>query len=235
MSTNWWLYGRYLIMEPMIKGIRILDVGCGNGFLSGRLARKGFEMVSLDISKKALVAINNLQITNNTKRINLILADAQSIPLRNDVFDSVIHTDVLEHLVNDEKALDEIYRVLKPDGIGVISVPTLKFLFSEFDKQIGHYRRYDRTEVEVKLKKRGFNIISLRYWNTFSIPIVFILRKILRKESSISNLVKPSSLKDSIFKNIVRIEKILSFPFGLSIIIQINIKNKKEMGLCIEQ
>lgn len=126
MNTNWWLYGRTLIIEPMVKGKQVLDVGCGSGFLSIRLAQRGFELTCLDISKKALAAIKNLQGIERTRsRMDLILGDAQWLPLRNDLYDSVICTDVLEHLAKDEKALEEIFRVSKLEGISIISVPTL--------------------------------------------------------------------------------------------------------------
>lgn len=141
----------------MIQGKRVLDVGCGSGFMSVRLA---------------------------------------------------------------QKALEKIYRVSKPQGISVIAVPTLKFLWSRFDKHMGHLRRYDKVEVERKLERKGFHIESLRYWNTCSLPWIFIMRKILKKESSLSSLVKPSRLTNSIFNAIINIEKALRFPIGLSIIVR---------------
>lgn len=64
--------------------------------------------------------------------------------------------DVLEHLEKPKDLLAEVYRVLKPGGICLVTVPAHEWLFSNFDANIGHYRRYSRKNLLCSLDGAGF-------------------------------------------------------------------------------
>ena len=96
---------------------RVLDVGCGTGFLSTILAELGFEVFAIDISKEMLKIAKSkakgLYITFES-------GDAEALPFRDKTFDAVVERHVLWTLTNPEKAIEEWVRVLKDDGVLVL-------------------------------------------------------------------------------------------------------------------
>jgi 2-polyprenyl-3-methyl-5-hydroxy-6-metoxy-1,4-benzoquinol methylase len=104
------------------KRTLILDVGSGVGDLALEFFLKGMyaEYILLDIDRDAILESKYALKNFNTK---FILADAQNLPLKSEVFEMVICSEVLEHLPDDTKALQEMSRVLHKQGVMVISVP----------------------------------------------------------------------------------------------------------------
>ena len=74
------------------------------------------------------------------------------------------------------KAIKEFYRVLKNNGILILTVPAINFLFGKHDKALHHFRRYSKRELENKIKEIGFKIEKISYWNIFLFPAVFLYR-----------------------------------------------------------
>lgn len=94
----------------------ILDIGCGEGEKIEYLqqVKTTSEILGLDISKGVLINSHNR-----------VCADAQYLPFRSNVFDSIICSEVLEHVPNPELAVKEIHRVLKHKGMAFFSTPIL--------------------------------------------------------------------------------------------------------------
>ena len=130
----------------------LLDVGCASGYGSKKYAEKVKSVIGIDNDVKLIANASMLY-----SDINFVVADLAKIPFKDNSFDAVAATDVIEHLPDDKATLDEIYRVLKKEGIVIISVPH-KGLFGFLDQD---------------------NIIRVvfRYC-----PFVFNLLKLFRKE-----------------------------------------------------
>ena len=96
---------------------RVLDVGCGTGFLSTILAELGFEVFAIDISKEMLKIAKS-----KAKGLNITFksGDAEALPFGDKTFDAVVERHVLWTLTNPEKAIEEWVRVLKDDGVLVL-------------------------------------------------------------------------------------------------------------------
>jgi len=96
-------------------GKRVLDVGSGNGYVLSKYAAEGAEVCGIDITQSAIdlciKRFEYLQLKGNFQ-----VADAQHIPFPDNTFDCVFSMGVLHHVPDTQKAIDEIYRVLKPDG-----------------------------------------------------------------------------------------------------------------------
>lgn len=99
-----------------LKGLKILDVGCGGGLLSEEFARQGAMVTGIDISEPALIIARKHALLNNLN-IEYKIGSAEEIPVSNDKFDIVICADCLEHVNNLEKVISEISRVLNAGGI----------------------------------------------------------------------------------------------------------------------
>jgi len=132
--------------------------------------------------------------------------------------------DVLEHIKDDEGTLKKINKNLEKNGYLLILVPAFQSLYSLHDKLNHHYRRYGKKELITKLKKSGFKIEKITYWNFFLFPVAAIL-KILKKnskneDSDISETPEPIN---SFFKFLLHVEnKIIqqkiSLPVGISLV-----------------
>jgi ubiquinone/menaquinone biosynthesis C-methylase UbiE len=96
-------------------GKKVLDVGSGNGYVLSKYAAEGAEVFGIDITQAGIDLCRKrfeyLQLNGNFQ-----VADAQDIPFPDNTFDCVCSMGVLHHVPDTQKALDEIYRVLKPGG-----------------------------------------------------------------------------------------------------------------------
>jgi SAM-dependent methyltransferase len=77
-------------------------------------------------------------------------------------FDTIVYVDVLEHIEDDRVELARAFERLRPDGRVIVLAPAHALLFSEFDRQVGHHRRYDRGSLAA-LAPPGTRLLALRY------------------------------------------------------------------------
>lgn len=122
------VYQKYMTLEKWADRLRsknvglVLDFGCGTGTVTLALSKRNIPVVSLDASlgmlKKTEEKINQLGY-----KAHLVLGDGENLPFRDKIFDSVICQGVLHHIPGIEKALKEISRVLKNNGIVFFSEP----------------------------------------------------------------------------------------------------------------
>lgn len=120
---------RRIVEELELKdGDKVLEVGCGNGYylnLLNRLSQK-IELVGVDNDEHAL---KDAKQFINDKKVKLILADANKIPLKSLSFDKVVFSEVIEHIEDQQKVLSEIHRVLKPNGLMVLTTCNIDYPF----------------------------------------------------------------------------------------------------------
>lgn len=143
LAVNW---KRYLAsrIRPFLAG-DVLEVGAGLGanvpyFFSQEIST----WTSLEPDPQLCELYNSNQtagkIPSNCRLIQGTLATLKD----SEHFDSIIYIDVLEHIENDRHEFESAYNRLKPNGHLVVLCPAHNFLFSPFDKAIGHFRRYNK-------------------------------------------------------------------------------------------
>ncbi len=164
---------------PLSAGSRVLDIGCGRGFYLKTLSLLdlNLDIYGVDLNQEYLKKASRIL---KDKKIHLVESDAAKLPFQGNYFDSVIASEILEHIPDDGKALVEIYRVLKPGGKAVITVPNrnypflwdpLNWILERFFKVhipaniwwlagiwADHKRLYLAKELKDKLRKAGFEI-----------------------------------------------------------------------------
>jgi 2-polyprenyl-6-hydroxyphenyl methylase/3-demethylubiquinone-9 3-methyltransferase len=96
------------------KNIKILDVGCGGGFLSNALAKNSFAVTGIDMSEDSLRIAKE---HDETQSVVYQVADAYKLPFANESFEVVTAMDFLEHVEDPEAVVKEISRLLKPGGL----------------------------------------------------------------------------------------------------------------------
>jgi SAM-dependent methyltransferase len=175
-ANYWWhVNKRQLVLKFLgsqdISKNRILEVGCGGGFLSSLLSRAGANVVATDMSINATQSVKDRGVTKS-----LSFDAGQSWPFKDYSFEVVIMLDVIEHIEDDIACLQEARRVLCRGGTALLTVPAHQFLFSSWDKVVGHYRRYSKSLIRLVLRDVGFQPILISYYNTLSFLPALILR-----------------------------------------------------------
>lgn len=179
------------------NGDKILEVGCGRGFY-GYIIGTFFPKISyigIDINEEHL---RIAKVFAKAPNVNFRKINATKLPFADKVFDKIICTEVLEHIENDRQAISELYRVLKPHGTAVITVPNKNYPFlwdpinwvleRFFHTHIPshvlwfagiwayHVRLYGEDELLEKVKKQGFKVSSVARTTHFCLPFAhFIL------------------------------------------------------------
>ena len=104
-----------LSLSPSLKGLDVLEVGCGAGDFAIHLSKLQSIVTAVDFSAKAIEIAQEKSKAQN-QSVNFQVADAQSLPFASNSFDLIFSCECLEHVPDPQKALNEFYRVLKPSG-----------------------------------------------------------------------------------------------------------------------
>jgi len=91
-----------------------------------------------------------------------VVADSMKLPFRSESFSHVISSEVLEHLEDDRKALDEIARVIKLSGVFIVTFPHRRFYFANDDRFVQHFRRYELSDMKDRIKESGLNPVLVK-------------------------------------------------------------------------
>jgi SAM-dependent methyltransferase len=228
--SHFWFAAKLNLIENLLEEVffneksdkSILDIGCGTGTELDILNKFG-QVTALDTNQTALDLIKQ-------KGSSVILADIEKFILPKNSYDAVCCFDLLEHLANDEKVLKNIFQSLKNNGYLLFTVPAFKFIFSTHDLALKHQRRYNKKDIDNKLKSSGFTIISLGYWNTVLFPIEVVARlfkkllyiKLFKQPGYQSDAKSINPLVNKFLFSILNLENKLinygiKFPFGLSL------------------
>ncbi|HWZ77575.1 MAG TPA: class I SAM-dependent methyltransferase [Candidatus Sulfotelmatobacter sp.] len=155
---------RYLELRP---GERILDVACGSGYWTRKLAAAyGCTAVGIDLSEREIATAQRHHSGTNC---TYLLSPAESLPVPTASFDKVISVCALEHFSSDTTALKEMARVLRPNGILGLSVDSMSGPFvtegyREWHAQEHFVRNYyDLDSIRTKLEHAGFQLLEHRY------------------------------------------------------------------------
>ena len=145
----------------------ILDVGCGNGKVSLRVAKRAKIVYGVDIAKSALKNIKKKPKNLIFRRMNI-----ENLRFRQDFFDKIVCVETLEHVLNPKKAIKELRRVLKRDGYLVLTYPTVNTtIIKKIEIKIGitknfpvseHLTEWDYDRLIDEMRKSGFKLISAK-------------------------------------------------------------------------
>jgi ubiquinone/menaquinone biosynthesis C-methylase UbiE len=149
------------------KGDRICNVACGSGVYCIGLAQIGCEVYGVDISEQSIAMAKAISKRQNC---HFEVADAEALPFESESFNKVVCVCSLEHFENDEQALNEMNRVLKKNGIIVLSVDSFTYkgikkdLLEKHRKDHHVVNYYTFSSLAEKMKTQGFTVEKYRYF-----------------------------------------------------------------------
>ncbi len=138
---------RYVDMHGL-KGKKLLDIACGTGVLTEQFVRMGADVTAVDLTPKA-VELTKKRLELYDLKANVVEGDAQKLPFPDHTFDYVCAWGCLMHMPETEKAISEIYRVLKPGGKGIAMMYHRNSVHLRYCIQLGRgilrgkYLKYD--------------------------------------------------------------------------------------------
>ena len=152
----------------------ILEIGSSSGYLLRDIKEKFPDnyIIGSDCIPEPLEKIAKFR-----SDIPLIQMDLVNCPLPDNCVDIVIALNVLEHIEEDEKALRQIYRILKPGGVAVIEVPANQDLYDFYDEELKHFRRYELMDLLKMSENTNFFILKGSHLGFILYPFFFLIKK----------------------------------------------------------
>ena len=190
-----------------------LEIGAGIGNISSFFTHLQ-ELTLTDFDQSLVEKLNKR--FQSKKNIKAEVLDIQKdFSKVRTTFKTVYSVNVLEHLKDDEKALRNIHNMLDSKGKVVLLVPAKRFAYTNLDKDLGHYRRYEKKELVDKLEKAGFKVKEVSFFNAAGLASWIIRDKISNGES-----LKPYQVKlfDMVVPLLRRLEPKKIMPIGISLI-----------------
>jgi len=208
---NHWIFEQ---IAPAL-GRRIIEIGSGTGNITHFLSTEGRQVVATDVVpayRRELQSIFSDHSNVSVGKFDLTApAPAEYLA---DPFDTVVCLNVLEHVEDDLFALDQMREVLADDGSLALLVPAHRILFGEFDRAVGHFRRYERRELSDKLDRSGFKVIDMKFFSMLATLPWLLNGRLLKRDylpagqANLANKLVP----------LLKLERLIGPPFGLSLI-----------------
>lgn len=148
------------VLERDYKRKTLLDIGTGQGYIAVEMAKLGMHVIACDLSDKAIENLYKYKKQYNLKSIDLLVSNAEEIPLKENSVDYIVCNALLEHLPNEQKAITNWKKILKKNGKVFITVPlSLRYVWPFlwpvtmlYDRRLGHLRRYDAGSLKRKFQ-----------------------------------------------------------------------------------
>jgi SAM-dependent methyltransferase len=224
---HWWYLGMEHITCRMLErylprdraSLKILDAGCGTGAVMKYLYPYG-TVTGFDFSAEAL------RFSQKRAHMRLARASVLEIPFVSNHFDLIVSFDVIcETGVNDEQALLEFRRILKPGGLAMLRLPAYDWLRGKHDVATHISHRYTRGEIKAKLNRSGLTPVRLSYANMLLFPVAVAKRlseRLLSPGQTGSDLTLDPGPLNGTLRSILSAEAPLvnavGLPFGLTVV-----------------
>jgi SAM-dependent methyltransferase len=225
-ERHWWYRGRRRIIAELMRrlelpaDVEILDAGCGSGRNMVDLARlgtvTGIEIADLSYARALERGVGEV-----------VRGSITELPLPDARFQVAVCLDVIEHIEDDLRALRELYRVVRPGGTLLVTVPAYQWLWSEHDVINHHKRRYTRRTLSAVAAQAGWETVWTTYFNGLLLPVAIAHRRLSRPkhlvDEPVSDLERTPERLNALLEWPLRFEAWLigrgwRIPVGLSLV-----------------
>lgn len=159
-------------------GLSLLDAGCGTGgtMEALRQMQEAPALHGIDISPLAV------DFTRSRGFEKVAAGSIDVLPFADHSFDVVVSLDVLYHEgLDEQKAVQEFFRVLKPGGFLILNLPAFDVLSGSHDIAVGGVRRYTSAQVSEMMQRNGFEMTRIQYWNAWLFLPILLWRQLSRR------------------------------------------------------
>lgn len=187
------------LLDKQYQGKKLIDIGTGHGYVAIEMAKLGLDVIACDLTPESLDNIRRFKKEFKLSNIELIHCKAEEIPIKDNSVDYIVANAILEHLPNEEKAVNEWKRILRPSGKIFITVPLrYKYVLPFFiplnyihDKRVGHLRRYDLASLR---RAFGLKVTQIFYTGHF-IKVAGFLVSIILKTNKLFRFTEAIDIK----------------------------------------
>ncbi len=180
-AKSYFAWQNRLVVKEL--GRRILEIGCGLGNFTSKLLDRD-QVVALDVEPDCVERLKERY--PNQKNLHAFCCDVNDpefADLKRFNSDSVVCLNVLEHIEDDHKAIRGMSSAISPGGVIVLIVPAFQALFGPIDRNLGHYRRYNRKMIAELASSTGLKVRKTHYMNTVGFFGWWINAHILKREA----------------------------------------------------
>ncbi|MEW5742468.1 MAG: bifunctional glycosyltransferase/class I SAM-dependent methyltransferase [Myxococcota bacterium] len=197
-------------------GRRVLEIGAGIGTITAHLAPGRDLVTALEVDEFYVRRLRNRfrgQPHVEPYQSDVALADWRALAKRQ--FDTIVLSNVLEHIPDDAGAVRTFANILPVGGRLILYVPALQALFGSLDEAVGHHRRYTPEALRAVLVENGFDVEHLQWMNLVGIPGWYVNGKVLKRR-----VLPPLQLRlyDRIAPWLAKAESHVKLPVGLSLL-----------------
>lgn len=213
-ASHWKTYWSQVI-DPYL-GQRVLELGAGIGANARALRHRHLARWLSVEPDAAMVGQIKESITRGelSPRHEAVCGTSLNLP-QDEHFDTILYLDVLEHIRDDRAELERVTRLLQPGGHVVILAPAHNFLYTPFDRKIGHFRRYDKAMLRA-IVPQELRIRRLHYLDSVGMLASLANRLLLQSDSP-----SPGQIRfwDSVLVRMSRlVDPLTGFQLGKSIV-----------------
>jgi len=179
-DSYWWhVAKRELAKELLLKHApppgRLIEGGVGACRNLQTFQELGYQVTGFDVMPEA-ISLGRSRGVNDVRIHDL----GTPWPVEPQSTRAIVLLDVLEHVADPVLVLQHAREVLEDDGAIVATVPAYQFLFSDWDRALGHYRRYTASLLRKHAMEAGLNVRTLTHWNSFTLPAAVAIRGLQR-------------------------------------------------------
>jgi SAM-dependent methyltransferase len=221
-DKSFWFRARNSLILAMLRKYApdmtsFLEVGCGTGYV---LRGVGSEFPKVRLVGTELFVEGLPFAAERCPDAELLQMDAREIPYQ-ESFDVVSAFDVLEHIAEDQRVIEQMFGALKPGGLFMATVPQHMFLWSDRDRIAHHVRRYDRGQLDDRVRRAGFEPVRSTSFMSLLLPAMMAARRPVRSAPALDPMAefKLPRWLDAAFRATLSVEEVairagLSFPLG---------------------
>lgn len=202
--------------RPHLGG-RAVEFGAGIGTISSVIAPAVESLELVEPSPRFARTLNERFADTAHVTVSGSTFEASVVRMPDESRDAAVLVNVLEHIEDDVAALRDLYRILAPGGRLLLFVPALPALYSEFDRRVGHFRRYRLKPLRHAVASSGFEIVVGRYFDSVGALSWWLINKVARATTIDSRM---ASLYDRAFVPPLRLlEGVVAPPVGKNIVL----------------
>ena len=215
---NEWMYQT---ISKNLKG-RILEIGSGIGNISAFFLRDQRKIYLSDIREvyceKLEEQFTGSDSLEGVSGLDLVDPDFETKYAEHlESFDSIFALNVVEHIKDDQLAIDNCKRLLRPDGRLLILVPAYQFLYNHFDEALEHYRRYNKDSLKALFDNAGLKVTRSQYFNAVGMLGWFVTGRLMKRRVIPGGQMK---LYNQLVPIIKKVDQVLMNRTGLSVIVE---------------